>query len=153
MKKLISKKGFSVVELVIVLAVIALILSITVPNFRSMQQEGSLTKAEGDLDTIKIAVTSYWRNNSKAYPANIHTALTSTNPAVITKVLTDPWVSDAATGTYAYTTGSDSAFGDYFIVYTKGPKGDTAPTWDATAQSVLYTGTGRVVSNAPVVKN
>ncbi len=153
MKTLTNKKGFTLVELVIVMAVIALILSIAIPNFRSMQQEGSLTKAEGDLDTIKIAITSYWRNNSQAYPANVHSALTAASPAVITKVLSDPWNSDSTNSTYAYTKGTDSTFGDYFFVYTKGPKADTAPAWDATNQRVTYSGSGRVVSNAPIVKN
>jgi len=148
-----GKKGFSLVELVIVMAVIALIMSIAIPNFRSMQQEGSLTKAEGDLDTLKIAISSYWRGNAQAYPANIHTALTGATPSVITKVLTDPWVTDATNVTYGYTKGTDATFGDYFFLYTKGPKADTAPAWDATNQRVNYTGTGRVVSNAPVLKN
>lgn len=150
---LASKRGFSLVELVIVMAVIALILSIAIPNFRAMQQEGSLTKVEGDLDTLKVAVTSYWRNNSQAYPANVHAVLTGATPSVITKVLGDPWTTDTTNVTYGYTTGTDAAFGDYFFIYSKGPGGDTAPTWDATNKRVNYTGSGRVVSNAPVVKN
>lgn len=152
MRTLTNKKGFSLVELVIVMAVIALILSIAIPNFRAMQQEGSLTKVEGDLDTLKVAITSYWRNNSQAYPANVHTALTGATPSVITKVLTDPWLTDSTNATYGFTKGTDATYGDYFFIYTKGPLADTAPTWDATNQRVNYSGTGRVVSNAPVLK-
>lgn len=148
-----NKKGFTLVELVIVMAVIALILSIAIPNFRSMQQEGSLTKAEGDLDTLKTAVTSYWKNNSQAYPVDIHGTLTAASPSVITKVLSDPWNSDSTNSTYGFTKGTDATFGDYFFIYTKGPAGDTAPAWDATNQRVNYSGSGRVVSNAPIVKN
>ena len=134
------------------MAVIALILSIAIPNFRSMQQEGSLTKVEGDLDTLKVAVTSFWRNNEQAYPANIHTALTGATPSVITKVLVDPWVTDSTNSTYGFTKGNDSAYGDYFFIYTKGPGADTTPSWDSTNKRVNYTGSGRVVSNAPIVK-
>lgn len=148
----VKNKGFTLVELVIVMAVIALLLSIAIPNFRAMQQEGSLTKAEGDLNTLKNAVTSYWRNQSHAYPADIHAALTGTTPKVITKSLSDPWTTDSTNSTYGYTSGTDTNFGDYFVIYTKGPTGDTAPTWDATNQQFTYTGNGRVVSNAPVVK-
>lgn len=151
--KKLDKNGFTLVELVIVMAVIALILSIAIPNFRSMQQEGQLTKAEGDLDTLKIALTSYWRNNSQTYPANIHTALTTAIPSVITKALADPWLTDAANVTYGYTKATDATFGDYFFVYTKGLKADTAPAWDAVNQRVNYTGSGRVISNAPIQKN
>lgn len=147
-----KSKFFPIIEVFVVLAVIALILSIAIPNFRNMQQEGDFTKAEGDLDTIKIAVTSYWRNNSQAYPANVHSALTSTNPAVITKVLTDPWSSDSINNTYSYVKGNDPTFGDYYYVYTKGPKADTTPRWDSANHQVTYSGSGKVVSNAAIVK-
>lgn len=153
MRVLMNRKGFSLVELVIVMAVIALILSIAIPNFRAMQREGEYTKAEGDLDTLKVAVTSYWRHNSKAYPANIHTGLTGATPSVITKTMPDPWNTDSTNVTYGYAKGNDSTFGDWFYVYTKGPNADTTPSFNATNQRVEYTGSGRVISNAPILKN
>jgi prepilin-type N-terminal cleavage/methylation domain-containing protein len=147
-----GSQGFTLVELVIVMAVISLILSVVLPNLRGMQQEGQLTKAEAELDTLKTAITSYWRNNGNAYPANITNALTGATPTIITQVLTDPFKTDAVNSTYGYISGTDATFGDYFIVYTKGPKGNTSPTWSAATQTVTYSGGGRVVSNAPVVK-
>jgi len=148
-----TKYGFTLVELVIVMAVIALILSIAIPNFRGMQQEGQLTQVEGELSTIKSAVISYWKNHEFEYPANIHTALTGTSPAVITRVLDDPFKTDTTNNTYGYITGNDTTFGHYFIVYTKGPRGDTLPTWNATEQKVHYSGSGLAVSSAPVEKD
>jgi len=148
-----QEKGFTLVELVIVMAVIALILSVVIPNLRGMQQEGQITKAESELQTLKTAVVSYWRNNSNSYPANIHSALTAASPAVISSVLADPFLTDGTNNTYGYVTGTDTNFGPYFAIYTKGPKGDTnAPSWDATGGRFTYSGGGRVVSNAPVVK-
>lgn len=144
--------GFTLVELVIVMAVISLILSVVIPNLRGMQQEGQLTKAEAELDTIKTAITSYWRNNGNVYPANITTALTGASPPIITQVLNDPFNTDAVNQTYGYITGTDTTFGDYFIVYSKGPKGDTLPAWNASSQAVQYSGSGRVTSNAPTLK-
>lgn len=147
-----KESRFNWVELSVIVAVIGLIISITIPGFRSMQQESSLTKVEGDLDTLKIAVTAYWKNHSQAFPANVHKALTASTPAVITETLTDPWGSDTVNNTYGYVRGTDKTFGEYFFIYTKGPKGDTNPSWDADNQRVTYTGTGYVVSNAPIVK-
>ena len=147
-------KGFTLVELVIVMAVIAVILSVVIPNLRGMQNESQLTKAQGELNTLKTALTSYWRNNSNAYPANITTALTGASPQILAQVLSDPWLTDTTNSTYGYESGSDTIFGLYFAVYTKGPKGDTTlPTWDATNQRITYVGGGVVVSNAPVVKH
>ena len=148
-----KEKGFTLVELVIVMSVIALILSIAIPHFHAMQNEGQLTQVEGDLNTLKSAVVAYWKNNDFVYPPNVHTALTGMTPAVITKTLNDPFNTDTTNNTYGYSTGVDTTFGAYFIVYTKGPNGDTSPTWDGTNKRVNYTGSGLVVSSAPVVKN
>ncbi len=147
------KKGFTLVELVIVMAVIALILSVAIPNFRAMQQEGQLTKSEGDLNTLKVAVTSYWKNNSQAYPADVAATLTGAVPQVISKALADPWKTDTTNATYGYISGTDTTFGDYFIIYTQGPGADTTPAWDKTNKQVNYSGSGRVVSNAPLNKS
>ena len=146
-----GQKGFTLVELVIVMAVIAVILSVVIPNLRGMQSESQLTKSEGELNTLKTALTSYWRNNSNLYSSNITTDLTNASPQIIPASLTDPF--NTASGTYGYASGNDTVFGDYFYVYTKGPKADTTNvTWDGTNHRVTYSGGGRVVSNAPVVK-
>ena len=145
-----KNKGFTLVELVIVMSVIAIVLSVVIPNLRGMQQEGQYTKAEAELQTLKTAVTSYWRNHSSAYPADIIGSLTGATPNIIPSKLADPWLSDADGATYGYATATDGTFGDYFIIYTKGPKGDTAPKFDADKQMVTYSGSGRVVSNAQV---
>lgn len=148
-----GEKGFTLVELVIVMAVIALILSVVIPNLRGMQQEGQITKSESELQTLKTAVVSYWRNNGNVYPPNIHAALTAASPQVITAVLADPFLTDVANSTYGYVSGTDATFGPYFAIYTKGPKGDTlAPVWDAANGQFTYSGSGRVSSNAPILK-
>lgn len=152
-KRLGGTKGFTLVELVIVMAVIAVILSVVIPNLRGMQQESQLTKAESELQTLKTAVVSYWRNNSNAYPVDVHATLTAATPRVITAVLADPFLTDGPNKTYGYVTGNDGTFGDYFAIYTKGPAADTAPAWDMANKRFNYTGSGRVVSNAPVTKN
>jgi len=146
-----QKAGFTLVELVIVMAVISVVLAIVIPNLQGMQAESQLTKADGELNTLQTAITSYWRNNSNLYPTNITTDLINASPQIIPAALTDPF--GTAGYTYGYLSGNDTVFGDYFIVYTQGPRRDTtSPAWDSTNQRVTYTGGGRVVSNAPVRK-
>jgi len=148
-----AQRGFTLVELVIVMAVIALVLSVVIPNLRGMQQEGQLTKVDQELQTLKSAITSYWRNNAHVFPTNVHSDLTNASPALISQALPDPFKTDVANNTYGYVKGTDGTFGDYFAIYTKGPKGDTAvPSWDALNGRFTYTGSGRVISNAPVLK-
>jgi prepilin-type N-terminal cleavage/methylation domain-containing protein len=142
--------GFTLVELVIVMAVIAIIMSFIFSNVRGLQQEGELTRAEQELQTLKTAVTSYWKNNNSTYPADIVATLTSASPQVVTAELKDPWTTNADGVTYGYSTGNDADYGEYFIIWTQGPNRDTAPSF--AAGKVTYVGSGRVVSNAPVVK-
>jgi len=141
-----SQKGFTLVELVIVMAVIALILSVVIPNLRGMQQEGQLTKAESELQTLKTAITSFWRHNSNTYPADISAALVGATPQVVTAQLVDPF--NTSNGTYGYVKDANN---DYFIVWTQGPKKDTAQPTVSNGE-VVYSGSGRCVSNLPVKK-
>ncbi len=148
-----AKAGFTLVELVIVMAVVAILLSVVMKSTSGMMVEGNLTKIEGELVTLKSALTSYWKNNNSAYPPDIHNALVGAAPQVIPQKLTDPFHTDGANNTYGYITGSDAVFGNYFIIYSRGPRADTTPTWDGSNQRVTYSGSGRCESNAPVAKN
>ncbi len=149
----IGRAGFTLIELLLTMGMIAALLSVVLPNIRAMIAEGQLTKVDGELSSIKTAVTSYWRNNTNVYPPNIHSALVNATPQMISQVMPDPFNTDLVNQTYGYATGDDSTFGPYFIIYSKGPKGDTlTATFDSAHQWIAYTGGGRVVSNAPVVK-
>jgi len=145
--------GFTLVELVIVMAVVSILLSVVMKSTSGMMTEGNLSKIEGELVTLKSALTSYWKNNASSYPPDIHASLIGASPPIIPGKLQDPFLTDSANLTYGYLTGSDAVFGNYFIIYSRGPRADTTPSWDSTNQRVIYSGSGRVESNAPVAKN
>lgn len=147
-----NSKAFSLVEIVIVLAIIGIIASIAIPNFRAVQREGQYTKVESELETLKVAITSYWKHNDHQYPTNIHSDLISATPALISSALTDPWDTDSTNHTYGYIKGSDELFGNYFILYSKGPNANTLPTFNSDSQKVEFSGEGVVSSNAPITK-
>lgn len=148
-----TNRGFTLVELVIVMAVVAILLSTVLKSTSGMMTEGNLSKVDGELSTLKSAITAYWKNNGGVYPTNIHAALVTAAPQLIPVKLVDPFKTDAANQTYGYLTGTDSTFGSYFIVYSHGPRADTVPTWETSNQRVVYSGSGRADSNAPVIKN
>jgi prepilin-type N-terminal cleavage/methylation domain-containing protein len=145
--------GFTLVELVMVMAIVAILLSVVMKSTSGMMVEGNLSKIEGELVTIKSALTSYWKNNGNVYPADIHTSLQAAAPLLLPEKLKDPFSTDQTNNTYGYMTGSDATFGTYFIIYSRGPRADTSPSWDSSNQRVSYSGSGRVESNAPVHKN
>src|SRR4051794_23697845 len=109
-KKFIKQttSGFTLIELVIVMSVVAILLSTVLKSTSGMMTEGNISKAEGELQTLKSAITSYWKNNSHAYPADIHGTLVSASPQMIPGKLTDPFHTDGVNQTYGYTSGSDT---------------------------------------------
>ncbi len=153
MKQFKSRSGFTLVELVIVMAVIAVVLGVVIPNLRGMQAESQLSKVEGDLNTIKAALVSYQKNNEGQLPPNIHAALLAASPPIITEIVQDPFNTDTGTGTYGYTVLGDGDAGLVWVVFSKGPRADTLGTaYDDASNTFLYSGSGKAISNVNVVK-
>lgn len=120
------KKGFTIIELLIVIVVIAILIGIALPRFRGMQSEGNMAKAAGELRTLATALESYYIHNSKAYPSQGTTAsnswqtpLTSVSPSIIGSTLSDPF--DQA-NQYSYATSAASS-SSYYVIFSIGPDG------------------------------
>jgi len=120
-----TKKAFTLIELLMVIAVIGILVGILLPRFRGMQEEGNIAKAKGELRTLQSAVESYYIHNNNAYPATgaaaLQTALASAVPSIIDFVPTDPF----GTGDYAYVLSGN---GDYYLIYSVGAGGNGSAT-------------------------
>lgn len=121
----INKKGFTIIEMLIVIAIIAVIVGIALPRLRSMQMEGDYAKGAGELRTLQTAVESYYIHNSRAYPTQAtavsstwQTALTAVQPQIIAAALTDPF--DTAGIQYRYAT-SAAANSEFYVIFSLGP--------------------------------
>ena len=123
-----KKKGFTLIELLIVMAVIAILIGIAIPAFRGMQDEARKSKAQGDVRVLKIAVESYYKNHSNAYPVATTTGstawqsnLTGATPRILDAALYDPFGATSTTE-YTYETDTDStSTAKYYIIYSVGP--------------------------------
>ena len=67
MKKL--QKGFTLIELMIVIAIIAILAAILIPNFLHARAESQTSACEGNLKQIATALEEYAVDNSGNYPA------------------------------------------------------------------------------------
>lgn len=110
------RKGFTIIELLIVIAVIAILVGIALPRFRGMQEEGNIARAKGELRTLQTAVESYYIHNTNTYPAAL-SSLTSATPNIIGAALpTDPF-----NGSSNYGFDDDGASPvKYYAIYSVG---------------------------------
>lgn len=110
-------RGFTLVEIMIVVAIIALLAAIAVPGFLRARKRAQATKILNDLRLIDSAVDQYAIETNKTTGATV--------------AVTD-WTNYLKKGTVLYNTGQD-LFGD-----TYGPQTvDTLPSVPASAKASL----------------
>lgn len=60
-----SKKGFTLIELMIVVAIIGILAAIAIPNFLKFQAKSKTSEAKGNLKAIYVAEAAYFGENNK----------------------------------------------------------------------------------------
>jgi general secretion pathway protein G len=68
--KMIARKGFTLVELLLVVLIIAILASIVVPRLTGAAAEANKSKCHANLANLIRALELYAANNNGAYPAN-----------------------------------------------------------------------------------
>ena len=118
------RRAFTIIELLIVMAVIAILVGIAIPSFRAMQIEAWRAKAQGDLRVLKLGTETYYKNHgffpATGGPALMSALLGETNP-VVESAISDPFA--AANTPYAY-----SLSGSYYAIWSLGPNNNGAVT-------------------------
>jgi type II secretion system protein G len=109
-----GRSGFTLIEMMIVIVVIAILVGMLLPSFRGTQDEASEQRARSEMRTLATAIESYYIHNSNTLPANL-TALITATPRIISAVPDDPFRSGSNDYSYAR-----SANGVYYVVYSYG---------------------------------
>jgi prepilin-type N-terminal cleavage/methylation domain-containing protein len=68
MKKL-SKKGFTLIELMIVVAIIGILAAIAIPKFADLIEKSKEGATKGNIGSLKSAISIYYGNESGIWPA------------------------------------------------------------------------------------
>lgn len=66
-----GNKGFTLIELMIVIAIIAILAAILVPNFLRARQQSQLSSCQSNLKNIATACEMYSVDNNGHYPTKI----------------------------------------------------------------------------------
>ena len=91
-------RAFTLIELMIVIAIIAILAAILIPNFMHARAEAQTYSCEGNLKQLATAMEEYAADNSGQYPPSI-AALKAANSGVYLKAVPP----DPSGGAYAIT--------------------------------------------------
>ncbi|RUO68993.1 prepilin-type cleavage/methylation domain-containing protein [Pseudidiomarina sediminum] len=80
-KSEVRQHGFSLVELMLVVVVIAILATIALPNYRDYVARGHVTTAQADLATLALALTNRFQRQL-TYPTVTTTTTAETKGAV-----------------------------------------------------------------------
>lgn len=69
--------GFTLIEILVVIAIIAILISIGMASYTTAQRQGRDAKRRGDLKSIQNALEQYYANNNSNYPLTSYSALGS----------------------------------------------------------------------------
>ena len=119
-----ERKGFMLLELIIVVAIIGILAAVAIPNLVGMTDEAKVAKIQSDLSTIGTAMEVYHVKKGGTYPTNL-SVLEGDNGYL--KKVPDP-----PTGAGKYTIGN---------------KGEVTCTFNGVTYSSFGTSTGSADSN------
>lgn len=75
-EEVIMKRGFTLMELLIVIAIIGILISISVAAYTTAQKRTRDSRRQGDLKALQNALEQYNSANSGAYPGGTYPNLT-----------------------------------------------------------------------------
>ena len=118
------RKGFMLLELIIVVAIIGILAAVAIPNLVGMTDEAKVAKIQSDLSTIGTAMEVYHVKKGGTYPTNL--SVLERDNGYLKKV------PDPPTGAGKYTIGN---------------KGEVTCTFNGVTYSSFGTSTGTTNSD------
>ena len=119
LRKLTNKKGFTLIELMIVIAIIGILAAIAIPNFISYRNKAYCSRAESDAQNTLAALSSYFSeaNNFTCTTAARLTAQEdlTINSGNTVQLLEDTTVTPVSYTVYATDGSNRCPRGSYYI--------------------------------------
>jgi prepilin-type N-terminal cleavage/methylation domain-containing protein len=129
-----KSKGFTLIELMMVIFVLGIFYSIAAANVMGLQNEAKMSRVKGDLRTLQLAIESYAKKNIDCpRKDDYQVVLINSVPNILQGNLMDPFGRTYNT-LYSYDVSSNM---QYFVVYSVGSrrKGDASISNDGKVES------------------
>lgn len=113
-----SERGFTLIEMMVVVAIIAILVTILVPNFMRARSQAQTAACEGNLKEIATTLELY-ETDHDAYPpsGNVDTSNTALQ-TYLQQIPVDPAAGPGKP--YTYTVGDDSSGSPYYTITCPG---------------------------------
>ncbi len=150
-----NNKGFTLLEILVVISLILIVVGIALPRFTGVGNEGKKAKAAAELKTLQTALESYLTSSGSTLPATgagttvvLSPTLEGASPRLVGDVDTfyDPFGATATTP-YRYLRGGTT----YYLLFSLGPDKANAPAMAISAAGVITNaGDNIYVSNGSI---
>ena len=67
-----KKKGFTLLELLVVLAILAILIAIAIPVYKNQKEKAAITAHNANVRVLETAVESYRQDHDGELPGDIH---------------------------------------------------------------------------------
>ncbi|MBI3404412.1 MAG: prepilin-type N-terminal cleavage/methylation domain-containing protein [Acidobacteria bacterium] len=137
-----DRKGFSLIELLIVVAIILIIAAIAIPNLLRSRMQANEASAVGSVRSINTACVSYSTTYGAGFPANLSDLKPGAPATVNAADLIDAVLAAGTKSGYTFTYAAGAAVGGVIPTYTTNADPQTRGT---TGQRSFFTDQSGVI--------